>query len=110
MSDYGLVEFRMQGKEPLLIKVKEDIPVMKLAEKHNISGIIGRCGGNASCGTCHVYVINAVDNSTLLKRTLVEEEVLASTASAVLESSRLSCQMIVGPSSGRIIVEIASNQ
>ncbi len=30
--------------------------VMSTAVRHGVPGIIGECGGNASCATCHVWV------------------------------------------------------
>lgn len=30
--------------------------VMSTAVRNGVSGIVGECGGNMSCATCHVYV------------------------------------------------------
>lgn len=30
--------------------------LMAAAVRHGVPGIVGECGGNASCATCHVYL------------------------------------------------------
>ena len=45
---------------PSGISRKIDVPagmsVMQAALNHKIEGILGECGGNCMCATCHVYV------------------------------------------------------
>ena len=67
-------------------------PLMNVAIDNNIDGILGECGGNAACATCHVYVDDAflgllppLDNS--------EEQMLEATASERKHNSRLACQL-----------------
>ncbi|MGH8968342.1 MAG: 2Fe-2S iron-sulfur cluster-binding protein [Actinomycetes bacterium] len=68
--------------------------VMATAVRNGVPGIVGECGGNCSCATCHVYV----DEDFL---TLVgppgdlEDDMLDLAASDRRPSSRLSCQIEV---------------
>jgi ferredoxin, 2Fe-2S len=66
--------------------------VMAAAVKNGVPGIIGECGGNASCATCHVWVEDAflplvgMPNDT-------EEDLLDLGVADRREGSRLSCQI-----------------
>jgi 2Fe-2S ferredoxin len=75
-----------------------DVPlgtsVMRGAVAAGLDGIVAECGGNAMCATCHVYVPDDFA-SRLPEMTEVEDELLDSTASERLPSSRLSCQLPV---------------
>jgi ferredoxin, 2Fe-2S len=71
-------------------------------------GVIGLCNGNAACGTCHVYVEPA-DEETLASLPEIdeyEEEVLAELASR-RENSRLSCQLVGGPAVADLTLTVA---
>ena len=37
-------------------EVGEGLSLMEAAVANNIPNVIGECGGNLSCATCHVYV------------------------------------------------------
>ncbi|WP_350351675.1 ferredoxin [Microbacterium sp. A8/3-1] len=66
---------------------------MKGAVGSNVPGIIGQCGGNAMCATCHVYT--SPDDATRLPEVSEDEdEMLDSTAGERREGSRLSCQLV----------------
>lgn len=73
------------------IEVAEDATVMRTAITNGIRGIIGECGGQAMCATCHVYVEEAPD--TLPPISDEEEEMLECTAAERLPESRLGCQL-----------------
>lgn len=69
--------------------------VMATAVRNGVSGVIGQCGGSLSCATCHVYV----DEGQAGEFGDVgedEDEMLDCTASDREESSRLSCQLVIG--------------
>ena len=66
--------------------------VMHAAVGAKIPGILGKCGGYATCGTCHVYDLS-LNETADPQRNPQESEVLASAEALVLPSSRLACQI-----------------
>ena len=65
--------------------------VMRAAISNGVRGIIGECGGQAMCATCHVYVETSLDILPGIGED--EEEMLECTAAPRKASSRLSCQL-----------------
>ena len=79
--------------------------VMSAAVKNGVPGIIGECGGNASCGTCHVWVQD--DFWPLVGQpTEIEEDLLELGVSDRQENSRLSCQIKCSAELDGLTVEI----
>lgn len=65
---------------------------MRVAKNNDVPGILAYCGGNAECGTCHVYV--AEDFEALLPPPNEAENATLETVAAERRSnSRLSCQI-----------------
>lgn len=84
-------------------------PVMKAAVSAMVPGIIGECGGDLSCATCHVYVDPAwIDK--LPARTADEEDMLDATSEEPTECSRLSCQIIMTDDLDRLAVTAPATQ
>ena len=83
--------------------------VMATAVKHGVPGIIGECGGNASCGTCHVWVrdefLPQLDEIEEL-----EEDLLDMGVSDRRPNSRLSCQIPVTPDLDGLTVDVPPEQ
>ena len=83
--------------------------VMATAVKNGVPGIIGECGGNASCATCHVWVrdefvpLVGEPNDT-------EEDLLEMGVSDRREGSRLSCQIKMSDELDGLTVEIAPQE
>jgi ferredoxin, 2Fe-2S len=69
--------------------------VMVAATKNGVPGIIGECGGNASCGTCHVWVREPYAEQVGPPGQDLEEDLLDLGVSDRRENSRLSCQIEV---------------
>jgi 2Fe-2S ferredoxin len=74
------------------------VSVMEAAVRSGLTGIVAECGGSLACATCHVYVDEA-----WLTRTGraderdddLEDQMLEGTSSERLETSRLSCQLVL---------------
>jgi len=67
---------------------------MVAATRHGVTEIIGECGGNAMCATCHVYV----DEKWMERLPSVsdeEAEMLYGASAPRQSNSRLSCQIRV---------------
>lgn len=66
--------------------------VMSTAVMNGVSGIIGECGGNLSCATCHVYVGEDFWGLVGPPKDL-EDDMLDLGVSDRRATSRLSCQI-----------------
>jgi ferredoxin, 2Fe-2S len=83
--------------------------VMTTAVKNGVPGVIGECGGNASCATCHVWVrddflpLVGTPNDT-------EEDLLDMGVADRREGSRLSCQIKMTDELDGLTVVVPANQ
>ncbi|MGE4428471.1 MAG: 2Fe-2S iron-sulfur cluster-binding protein [Solirubrobacteraceae bacterium] len=82
---------------------------MNAALDNLVPGIVGECGGELSCATCHVFVQGewggvlpemSEDEDALLEATAVERE----------PSSRLSCQIPCNAETAGIVLQIPEEQ
>ncbi|OYQ34364.1 hypothetical protein CHU95_12690 [Niveispirillum lacus] len=65
----------------------------------------GTCGGNMSCGTCHIYVQNAAPGQ--LPPVSADEAALLADLPDVTADSRLSCQIPVTPTLAGLSIVVA---
>lgn len=83
--------------------------VMATAVKNGVPGIIGECGGNASCATCHVWVrpefLPMVGEPGDL-----EDDLLDLGVGERRPTSRLSCQIKVSEEIDGLTVDIPEEQ
>lgn len=82
--------------------------VMRAAVSAGIAGIVGECGGQAMCATCHVYVRSDVMDE-LPPMSADEDDMLESTAAPRTDRSRLSCQLH-GLGCDELVVEVPARQ
>jgi 2Fe-2S ferredoxin len=83
--------------------------VMLAATQNGVPGIVAECGGNVSCGTCHVWV--AEDFTPLVgKPGDMEEDLLDMAVTERRDGSRLSCQIVTTDELDGLTVEIPPDQ
>ena len=83
--------------------------VMANAVKNGVPGIIGECGGNASCATCHVWVREEF-LPLLGDIEEMEEDLLDMGVSDRRDGSRLSCQVPVTDELDGLTVDVPPDQ
>jgi ferredoxin, 2Fe-2S len=95
------------------ISRKMDVPsgesVMQAALNHRIEGILGECGGNCMCATCHVYV-DPLYLDRIPPATDNEKFMLSIAAEGPEKNSRLSCQIKMTEEMGVIVVRLPGRQ
>jgi len=89
----------------LQIKAQPAIPLMELL-RDGSAGVEGICGGELSCGTCHVYIDHGGD--ALPPRSDDEQAMLEAIGEFVdvRPSSRLSCQVFIDDSMADVAVTV----
>ena len=95
------------------ISRKIDVPlgmsVMQAALNHKVEGILGECGGNSMCATCHVYVdLSFLNRIPPAKEN--EKFMLSIAAEGPATNSRLSCQVKITEELDGIIVRLPGKQ
>ena len=83
--------------------------VMQAALDNRVDGILGECGGNCMCATCHVYVHQDFLNRIPPAKGC-ELAMLDITAAERKPHSRLSCQIKVTDELDGLVVEIPAKQ
>ena len=83
--------------------------VMAAAVKNGVPGIIGECGGNASCATCHVYVRDEFA-ALVGEPDETEDDLLELGVGDRRPSSRLSCQISVTAELEGLTVDLPDEQ
>lgn len=83
--------------------------VMLTAVQSGIDGIVGECGGELSCATCHVYVDDAWFERIGTPGD-EEAEMLEVVAAERRRTSRLSCQIKANPEIDGLVVHVPPEQ
>ncbi|KQR53623.1 ferredoxin [Leifsonia sp. Leaf336] len=83
--------------------------VMRAAVMTGVPGIVGECGGQAMCATCHVYVRPAwLDRLPGMSED--EDEMLDCTSEERSERSRLGCQIRMSDELSGLEVDVPKSQ
>jgi 2Fe-2S ferredoxin len=84
------VFFRIDG-EVEVVSAEPGESVMQVATRKGIPRVIGECGGEMSCATCHVWN----DDPQGFRPPSIEEDELLELADDRADNSRLSCQLLL---------------
>lgn len=83
--------------------------VMSAAVRNGVPGIVGECGGNNSCATCHVWVRD--DFSELVGGPgELEDDLLDLGVEERRGTSRLSCQIAITDELDGLVVDVPPTQ
>jgi 2Fe-2S ferredoxin len=83
--------------------------IMQTAVARGITGIVGECGGNLMCATCHVYVSDEWLEQ-LPDKSEDEDDMLDETEEPRRDNSRLSCQVKLNDDLDGIVVILPETQ
>lgn len=95
--------------EETSVEIAEGKSLLFAAQAHNVAGLLGECGGQLMCSTCHVYV----DDAYLSKLPPVgdeEDAMLDETVSERRYNSRLSCQLSSASELDGIVLQLPAKQ
>jgi 2Fe-2S ferredoxin len=90
------------------VEVAVATSVMRAALRNEVRGIVGECGGAATCGTCHVYLDRSTEQFDPPSDD--EDEMLDWTAAPRAENSRLSCQLVPTDEGAQLVVRVPAKQ
>ncbi|MTD12613.1 2Fe-2S iron-sulfur cluster binding domain-containing protein [Nakamurella sp. YIM 132087] len=88
------VEFVSDGGTVTAVTAAPGTTAMRAATGAGVQGIVGECGGQMMCSTCHVYV-QPDRLEELPEMEPDEDEMLDLTAAPRRPESRLSCQIVL---------------
>jgi ferredoxin, 2Fe-2S len=78
---------------------------MENIRAHDLHELLALCGGNCSCGTCHVHI--EAQAYARLPAMGEDENYLLELSAHRCPTSRLSCQLVVGPAMAGLAAQIA---
>ena len=87
----------------------DETGIADVAVTNGIEGIVGECGGQAMCATCHVFV-RPEFAASLPEISDDEEEMLDCTTAERTDASRLGCQIKMSATLSNIVVDVPSDQ
>ena len=109
MSDIVKIAYIQQDGKKIVAESEPGRSVRDLAMAVGVSGILGECGGNAACATCHVKVADEwIDKVGRLEIDSSEDGTL-DLSDARSENSRLSCQIPITPELDGLVVTVATD-
>ncbi|MCF7550680.1 2Fe-2S iron-sulfur cluster-binding protein [Pseudonocardia sp. WMMC193] len=104
------VIFHHDDADSDVLDVDAGTSLMRAAVANGVRGIVGECGGQAMCATCHVYVREPYLD-TLPPMSEDEDEMLdCAAAPRHADRSRLGCQIEAGTHLDEIEVDVPAHQ
>lgn len=90
------------------VEAEDGESLMRVALQNDVPGIVGECGGELTCGTCHIYVPTEWQDRAGVQSD--GEQELLSMMDDVRPESRLACQIEVNPGLDTLKIQISTYQ
>ena len=90
------------------VTVSAGTTLMRAAKDHGVPGILGDCGGECACSTCHVYIDEAWFGKLAPARD--NESIMFGFLEEPGATSRLSCQIRVTDAMDGLTVRVPATQ
>ena len=87
------------------LECRDGVSLMENIRAHGLHELLALCGGNCSCGTCHVQV--EPQAFARLPAMREDENYLLAISTHRSPTSRLSCQLVVEPAMAGLLARIA---
>jgi 2Fe-2S ferredoxin len=91
------------------LDITDGSSLMQGAVSAGVAGIEAECGGACSCATCHCYIDEAWTDR-VPPANEAEQQMLANVAAERRATSRLSCQVRIGPELDGLTVFLPDRQ
>ena len=91
--------------QPHTLECSDGVSLMENIRSHGLHELLALCGGNCSCGTCHVHVEER--NFSRLPMMSEDENYLLEISAHRCPTSRLSCQLVIEPRMVGLVARIA---
>lgn len=108
MAEVQVTLVQGDGTE-VTVRAEPGRSLMEAATAAGVDGIIGECGGNCACATCHVYV-EPDWQAVLGAPDVLEEMTLEGVSHIVRDNSRLGCQVLLSADMDGLRVVVAPPQ
>jgi 2Fe-2S ferredoxin len=83
--------------------------LLEAVQSGGIDGLVGECGGNCACGTCHCYVEYAPEG-VLDAVSAEEDQMLDFVVTPRQDNSRLACQIKLTPAHAGMRIKMPERQ
>ncbi|WAH55408.1 2Fe-2S iron-sulfur cluster-binding protein [Pseudomonas silvicola] len=90
------------------VDARSGTSLMEVAVANLVPGILGDCGGNCSCATCHTYI--EAGWAEKVPQASGEELEILEGALDVSDNSRLACQIVLNDGLDGLVVRVPLRQ
>lgn len=106
-----MVQIRFEASTGEIYQLEGEVgqSAMRVAKSNEVKGILANCGGNAECGTCHVWVDEEFFEKIPVA-SVAEDAMLEEVAAERKPNSRLSCQIALSVDLDGIKLKIPERQ
>ncbi len=102
------IVFKLPNGTEQVVDYAPGSTVMQVALGADVPGIVGECGGNLACATCHV-LIDIADSCKFDKISDIEDAMLDG-ATERADRSRLGCQLVLNESHAGLVIVVPETE